>query len=113
MESRSGRQHGDALAPADRVWLIVEPPRSCGEVRLNGEVLGQVRGGASDRRFDVTQLLSDRNALEIEVEHPERDVQGMPLDDARRYTPGGLVGEVRLEIESLIGTREPESGTAK
>src|SRR6478609_55185 len=29
----------------DRVWLVVEPPRSCGLVRLNGKVLGYVRFG--------------------------------------------------------------------
>ena len=86
--------------PRQRVWLVVEPPRSCGMVRLNGEFLGYARFGAPAGRFDVAHLLTTTNSLEIEVEHPELDENGMPLDDGSVHVPGGLVGEVRLEIES-------------
>jgi hypothetical protein len=79
-----------------RVWLVVEPPRTLGVVNLNGTTLGNVRLGESAGRFEVTQLLADRNALEIEVTHPELDDDGKPADDGGS---GGLVGEVRLEIE--------------
>lgn len=87
------------------VWLVVEPPRSCGMVRLNGQVLGHVRFEAPAGRYDITPLLADRNALEIEVEHPELDDAGNPPDDGSIYVPGGLVGEVRLEIDNSATVR--------
>lgn len=87
------------LEPRDRVWLVVEPPRSCGLVRVNGCELGPVRFGASPGRFDITPLLGDHNLIEIDVEHPELDGDGNPRDDSTIHISGGLVGEVRLEIE--------------
>ena len=84
---------------AERVWLVVEPPRSCGLVRVNGQVLGYVRFGAPPGRFDITPLLNDHNSVEIDVEHPELDDAGHAPDDGTVYVTGGLVGEVRLEIE--------------
>jgi hypothetical protein len=87
------------LEAHQRVWLVVEPPRSCGMVRLNGELLGCVRFSAPAGRFDATRLLDLKNTLEIDVEHPELDDNGMPLDDGCINVPGGLVGEARLEIE--------------
>jgi hypothetical protein len=80
----------------ERVWLVVEPPRSCGSIRLNEHVLGSVRFGAAAGRFEVTLRLTDRNRLEIDVTHPELDDDGNSIDDSGI---GGLVGEVRLEIE--------------
>jgi hypothetical protein len=68
-------------------------------VRLNGQMLGFVRSGASAGRFDVTRLLTEKNTLEIEVEHPVLDDGGHPPDDGSADFTGGLVGEVRLEIE--------------
>lgn len=87
------------LESRDRVWLVVEPPRSCGLVRVNGNELGPVRFGASPGRFDITPLLGDHNLIEIDVEHPELHDNGYPGDDGSICIPGGLVGEVRLEIE--------------
>jgi hypothetical protein len=83
----------------ERVWLVVEPPRSCGLVRVNGNELGYVRFGAPLGRFDITQLLADHNTVEIDVQHPELDDNWNVPDDGSIYVPGGLVGEVRLEIE--------------
>jgi hypothetical protein len=37
----------------------------------------------------------------IEVEHPELDDEGNPRDDRSIDISGGLVGEVRLEIEEI------------
>jgi hypothetical protein len=85
----------------DRVWLLIEPPRSCGLVRVNGSELGYVRFGAPAGRFDITPLLKDHNSIEIDVEHPELDDNSKAPDDGSIYVPGGLVGEVRLEIEDL------------
>jgi hypothetical protein len=43
--------------------------------------------------------LEDHNRLEIIVEHPLLDGTSQPEADDRTDSPGGLVGEVRLEIE--------------
>lgn len=82
-----------------RVWLVVEPPRSSGTVNLNDISLGTVRCGDALGRFEVTDILSDRNTLEVNVSHPMVDAAGQPTDDGSTELPGGLVGEVRLEIE--------------
>jgi hypothetical protein len=84
---------------SERVWLVVEPPRSCGRVCVNGSELGSVRFGAPTGRFDITALLKDHNAIEIDVEHPELDDDGNVPDEGSMISPGGLVGEVRIEIE--------------
>ena len=83
----------------DRVWLVVEPPRSCGLVRLNGKVLGYVRFGCDPGWFDITGLLEEHNRVDIDVAHPELDDEGNALGDSSDCVPGGLVGEVRMEIE--------------
>ena len=87
------------LGPRERVWLVVEPPRSCGLVRVNGELLGHIRFGAAPGRFDITLFLAESNTVDIDVEHPELDDNGNAPDDGSFHVPGGLVGEVRLEIE--------------
>ncbi len=71
----------------ERVFLVVEPPRSRGVVELNRKRLGEVSWGGAPLRVDVTDLLGGDERLEIVVEH---DVAG---------SVGGLVGEVWLEIE--------------
>jgi hypothetical protein len=43
--------------------------------------------------------LEDHNRLEIVVDHPALDAAGAANDDGGTRLPGGLVGEVRLEIE--------------
>src|SRR4029079_7101251 len=83
----------------DRVWLVVEPPRSCGLVRVNRSFLGDVRYGSAPGRFDITDLIEDHNVVDIDGEHPELDDEGNAPDDGSEFVPGGLVGEVRLEIE--------------
>jgi len=83
----------------ERIWLVVEPPQSCGTVRLNGRDLGCVRAGEPAGRFDIAQLLKDYNAVEIDVAHPafENELDAAGIKDSS--VPGGLVGEVWLEIE--------------
>jgi hypothetical protein len=86
------------LENGERVYLVVEPPRTHGEVRLFEQTLGIVEIDGPPARFEITSLLDyDHNRLEIIVEHP-------PLNDGRlsaelSQQPGGLIGEVRLEIE--------------
>jgi hypothetical protein len=71
------------LDGGEQVWLVVEPAVGRAIVKLNGQPLGEVQHGFVGR-FDVTSLLDDRNALEIDVESGA--------------TTGGSIGEVRLEI---------------
>ena len=87
------------LVPEERVWLVVEPQRSEARVMLSEETLGVVTAEGPAARFNITHLLSAHNRLEIFVDHP-LVVEGHAMtDDAESPAPGGLVGEVRLEIE--------------
>ncbi len=69
---------------SERVWLVVAGVTGQGRVRLNGEELGTIEG-----RFehDVSDLLQERNRLEIDVRAEGDD--------------GGVTGEVALEIGRL------------
>jgi hypothetical protein len=87
-------QKPTGLESGERVWLVVEGPRSRGTVDLNRKRLGDAGG-----RFDITELLEDHNRLEIVVEHPVVDERGVARDDDDTALTGGLIGEVRLEIE--------------
>jgi len=104
------------LEDREAVWLVVEPARSHAEVWLNGQRLGELSCADSRLRVDVTKLLIDFNELAIVVTHPavENPVENpvdKPVDKPSRVDklnravhsalapePGGLVGEVRLEI---------------
>jgi hypothetical protein len=92
-------QKPTGLEEDQRVWLVVEPARSRGTVSLAGELLGSVRFGESPGRYDVTDRLREHNNLEILVEHPWLDAVTFSDDDDTTRPAGGLVGEVRLEIE--------------
>jgi hypothetical protein len=67
-------------------------------VRVNGEIVGHVRYGVPLGRFDITSLLKDHNSVEIDVAHPELD-ENRKAPAGSLHGPGGLVGEVWLEIE--------------
>ncbi|MEX2093849.1 MAG: hypothetical protein WD971_14280, partial [Pirellulales bacterium] len=86
----------------ERVWLVVEPQRSEARVVMLEETLGVVAADGPPRRFDVTHRLSPHNRLEIFVDHPALvDGRRIAGDPALLPPPGGLVGEVRLEIEAV------------
>ena len=90
------------LAVGERVWLVCDGVDLRGEASLNGRPLGELHGYRAATRFDVTTELDARNELAIVVELP-------PLDDRTeqvlRYDrvglAGGIIGEVRLEIEPV------------
>ncbi|HEX2477538.1 MAG TPA: hypothetical protein VHK01_22470 [Lacipirellulaceae bacterium] len=92
-------QSPTGLDSGERVWLVVEPPRCRGGIKLNGKPLGDVSWRGPNFRFDITDLVEDHNRLEIVVEHPALDGDWVANDDSDINQPGGLVGEVRLEIE--------------
>jgi hypothetical protein len=87
------------LESGERVFLVVEPPRSRGVVSLSRKRLGEVVWGGPAARFHITELLEDHNRLEIVVEHPALDESLQSGDDGVTHLPAGLLGEVRLEIE--------------
>lgn len=92
-------QRPTGLEAGERVWLVIEPPRSRGTVILSDEPLGEVSWGGPPLRCDITDRLEDHNRLEITVDHPPLDAAAARNDDSSIETAGGLVGEVRLEIE--------------
>lgn len=85
----------------ERVWLVVEPQRSTARVLLLEETLGVVRAEGPLGRFDITHRLLPTNRLEILVDHPALDEGSIVGSDAELSITGGLVGEVRLEIEEV------------
>lgn len=87
------------LEPHEKVFLVVEPARSQAVVSLDGRLLGELAFGDAPGRYEITPLLGETMRLEIVVSHPLLDERGMPTDDSAVRKTGGLVGEVRLEIE--------------
>jgi len=89
------------LGPRERVWLIFEGADATAVARLNERPLGEIRGPRSAARIDVTELLAARNVLVVDVELPPLDAAAeRAARPVREGLPGGLIGEVRLEIES-------------
>jgi len=72
-ERRDGSDHGTrrfgrpTLPAGERVWLVIESPRTIAEVRLNGAAL-PANGPGAGLRFDVTDLLAWRNELTLRLE---------------------------------------------
>jgi len=91
---RRGFACPSGLAPEVMVSLVVELAAATGDVRLNGSPVGVVRGGGGSARFDITARLQDRNELQIDVTRPP------PATVDRAAAAGGVLGEVRLEIQS-------------
>jgi hypothetical protein len=86
------------LETRERVWLIVEGADARCDVQLNGRALGEVRGYALTAGYDITTMIESRNELAIDVELPPAGARGAPPRSGREQKPGGLIGEVRLEI---------------
>ncbi len=97
---RFGRPTG--LGSADRVELVIVRVDALGSVQLNGEWLGEIPAGGQAWRCNVTTRLTRRNELIVEVELPHVTDDRPPVSrPGREGLPGGLVGEVRLEIFSV------------
>lgn len=81
------------LVPAQKVWLVVEAVDYRANVSLNQLPLGEFVQ-AKGLRVEISEAILPLNRLEIVVE--------LPPDAERRdrtSLAGGLIGEVRLEIE--------------
>jgi hypothetical protein len=87
------------LDPHERVWCVIEGIDPAGNVALNDQPLGSVRGYALPESFDITPLLQERNQLTLDVEMPPLSQTQTPRP-GRGHLPGGPVGEVRLEIRA-------------
>jgi hypothetical protein len=74
------------LEPGQSVTLVFDGVRQSAQVQLNGKSLGSF--GPDPAWLDITSLLKPHNELLVEV---------VSADTASG--PGGLIGEVRLEIE--------------
>jgi hypothetical protein len=83
----------------ERVWLVVEGVDYFGAVSLNVTPLGPIIGYNCPTEFDVTDILSPRNVVTLDVELPQY-ASGATAPDrpGREVLPGGPIGEVRLEI---------------
>lgn len=100
------------LDARSRVWLVIEEVDRQGNVTLNGTSLGIVWTSATTpvpgvgaqlcpARLEITNLLQPRNVLTIDVVKPPL-AAGVPPEvlGPRTDLPGGLIGLVRLEIQS-------------
>ena len=85
------------------VMLVVDAGDQRVTIELNGESLGEMDADHSPWRQDVTARLQSANELVIVVELPETTQDSPPLARPGRSPadPGGLIGEVRLEIVAV------------
>lgn len=91
--------HAPPLSEGEAVWLVVDGVDALGSAALNGEPLGPIPGYAAPAQFDITQRVRPYNLLAIEVKMPPAaDEQAGTLRPGRAGMPGGLIGEVRLEV---------------
>jgi hypothetical protein len=101
------------LGAGAHVWLVIEDVDWLATVTLNDQQCGEIVCSTSTERskgpeiqlcparFDVTAALLPQNTLAIVVTSPQLDVDGAALPrTGREGLSGGLIGLVRLEIES-------------
>lgn len=74
------------LEAHERVWLTFDGVLESANVWLNGQSLGKCGSGIDPFEWEVTTLIDERNELTVEVESTKG--------------PGGITGEVALEIRS-------------
>jgi len=82
------------LEPHQKIWLVAVEADFRADVSLNDAPIGNVQLGSPGLRVEVRNLLRLSNHLRIEVELPNDAQRGV-----RNSLAGGLIGEVRLEIE--------------
>lgn len=91
------------LSPEERVSIVIALVDWRATVVLNGEMLGRQTLSDGERKYEITRLLKTRNELQIVVELPRVADSGNSLvRPGREHLPGGLIGEVRLEIDGAL-----------
>jgi beta-galactosidase/beta-glucuronidase len=89
------------LDARERVWLVIEGVDCVGAVSLNETQIGQIVGSSRSTEFDVTEVLSPRNMVSLEIElQPSESGAAPPARPGREQLAGSPIGEVRLEIRS-------------
>lgn len=88
------------------VLLVVSAVHETATIRLHGQVLGQATRDTGPVAFDISECLEPRNQLDIDVAVPIDLDSGTEQNRTQHHEqPGGLIGEVRLEIgQGLIRT---------
>ena len=86
------------LQPEQPVWLVVEEIDYRGSVFLNDGPIGTLQLGEVPLRVEIRQQLLESNRLRIEIELAGDHERG-----DRAALAGGLIGDVRLEIEESTG----------
>jgi hypothetical protein len=87
------------MAEIERIDLVIERVDALGWVWLNGQLLGEIPLGFVEFREEIKERLERYNLLEVQVECPEWREGGTGEPHGQRTgRPGGLVGEVLLEI---------------
>lgn len=88
------------LTATTPVYLVIERVDATARVFLNGETLGELKYEAGMGRWNIGSQLKYRNELVVDIVCPELASDGTALSRGdREDSPGGLLGEVRLEIE--------------
>lgn len=87
------------LDPLHRVFIVIEQIDAFGCVSLNEASLGEIPAVASQTQFEITKLIQPHNILCIEVELPRTSPESDLSHRRDQNQPGGIIGEVRLEID--------------
>jgi beta-galactosidase/beta-glucuronidase len=86
------------LVPGQPVDLVFDGVDALAVVTLNDRPLLEIPPGGEPARIDIAGLLEERNTLVVEVSLPDDEIVKRPA--GREHSPGGLYGEVRLEIHT-------------
>lgn len=92
----------DDLAQGNKVYIEFEGANSITDVYLNGQHLGQHRGGYSTFRFDLTEALDfdAKNTLAVKVDNTVVDDVYPQMADFTFY--GGIYRDVNLVIANPV-----------
>lgn len=80
------------LSEHQEIWLVIEQVNLRAVIWLNEQRLGEHEFGSDPFRVPVRSLMQARNRLRLEIEFPSSENLGEAI-------VGGILGEVRLEIE--------------
>ena len=87
----------------DRVRLHFDGINWKADVSLNGQAIGRIEGAFTDAQFDVTNLLSDDNLLEVTVYPPAHPGATKENTRERCATNGGILGADNPTFHASIG----------